>query len=226
MSETPEKRQIYYIPDNYIKENRIHIGQLSFRLRYLIDSVVLSLILGIFALIFILLLMRNTSFSSKMTVAIIICGPGFLAGQIGYNGDPISTAFSSFMKWRKSNSIRLYNTSPRLLGSDPVKAMQGATGRDTIVEAVTNMRESMRKKAEVGELVEGENFEFEYDPSIDDYLEENGDFESQESVPDDSFTEVTIDSEWDPNSVQYMFSSDGYNEPDEEEINLSDYETN
>ena len=226
MSETPEKRQIYYIPDNYIKENRIHIGQLSFRLRYLIDSVVLSLILGVFALIFILLLMRNTSVSSKMTVAIIICGPGFLAGQIGYNGDPISTAFSSFMKWRKSNSIRLYNTSPRLLGADPVKAMQGATGRDTIVEAVTNMRESMRKKAEVGELVEGENFEFEYDPSIDDYLEENGDFESQESVPDDSFTEVTIDSEWDPNSVQYMFSSDGYNEPDEEEINLSDYETN
>ena len=50
MTEPHETRQIYFIPDNYIKENRIHIGQLSLRLRYLIDSILLSLIFGVLAL--------------------------------------------------------------------------------------------------------------------------------------------------------------------------------
>lgn len=226
MAETPEKRQVYYIPDNYIKENRVHVGQLSFRVRYLVDSLILTLISGVFALLFIFLVMKNTSFSSKLTVGLIICGPGFLIGQIGYNGDPISTAFSSFLKWRKTSSIRLYNTTPRLLGSDPVKAIQSSTGRDTIVEAVSNMRDSMKKKAEDGKLVEGENFEFEYDPSIDDYLDENGDFAASDEEVIEDIGDVSIDSDWDPNAVQYLYSSDGYFEPDEEEINLSDYETN
>ena len=226
MAETPEKRQVYYIPDNYIKENRIHIGQLSFRLRYLLDSFILTLISGIFGLLFIVLVMKNASVSTKLTVALIICGPGFLLGQIGYNGDPISTAFANFLKWRNTSAIYLYNTTPRLLGSDPVKAMQGPTGRDSIVEAVSNMRESMRRKAEEGELIEGESFAFEYDPSIDDYLEDNGDFESSDADLSTDLIDIHIDSEWDTSDVQYVFSPDGYYEPDEDEINLSDYETN
>lgn len=225
MAETPEKRQVYYIPDNYISESRIHIGQMSFRVRNLIDSVALTLFFGIFAAAFILLAMKGTSTSSKITAAIIICGPGFLLGQIGYNGDPISTTISNFFKWKKSNGIRLYNTTPRLLGSDPVKAMtENSNGRDAIVDAVSNMRENRRKKLEQNGLVEGENFEFEYDPSIDDYLDENGDFADSDKAQD--HVDIELNSEWNPDAVSFVFSSDGYNEPDEEEINLSDYETN
>lgn len=225
MADAPEKRQVYYIPDNYIGESRVHIGQMSFRVRNLIDSIALTLFFGIFAAAFILLVMKGTSTSSKITAAIIICGPGFLLGQIGYNGDPISTTISNFFKWKKSNGIRLYNTTPRLLGSDPVKAMQeGGNGRDAIVDAVTNMRENRRKKLEQNGLVEGENFEFEYDPSIDDYLDENGDYADSDKAQE--HVDIQLDSDWNPDAVSFVFSSDGYNEPDEEEINLSDYETN
>ena len=47
MADTPDKRQIYYIPYNYIGESRLHIGQTSLRVRYLADSLILSLCLGV-----------------------------------------------------------------------------------------------------------------------------------------------------------------------------------
>ena len=52
MAETPDKRQIYYIPENYISESRIHLGQSSLRIRYLVDSAALSFVLGLFAALF------------------------------------------------------------------------------------------------------------------------------------------------------------------------------
>ena len=156
-------------------------------------------------------------------MAIIVCGPGFVLGQIGYNGDPISTTVKNLLAWRKNNEIRIYNTNPRLLGTDPVKALQDdASGRDTMVEVYANFRESMRKNAEEGEMVEGENFEFQFDPGIDSYLDENGDYE--DGSDPDSF-ELEIDSEPNIENIRFVFSSDGYFEPDEESINLSDFET-
>lgn len=80
----------------------------------------------------------------------------------------------------------------------------------------------MRKNAEEGEMVEGENFEFQFDPGIDSYLDENGDYE--DGSDPDSF-ELEIDSEPNIENIRFVFSSDGYFEPDEESINLSDFET-
>ena len=54
MAEIADKRQIYYIPDNYISESRVHIGQMTIRVRYLIDSLILTAILGVFAVFFIM----------------------------------------------------------------------------------------------------------------------------------------------------------------------------
>ena len=200
MAEIADKRQIYYIPDNYISESRVHIGQMTIRVRYLIDSLILTAILGVFAVFFIMFAMPNTGTSAKLTVAIIVCGPGFVLGQIGYNGDPISTTIKNLLAWRKNNE----------------------SGRDTMVEVYANFRESMRKNAEEGEMVEGENFEFQFDPGIDSYLDENGDYE--DGSDPDSF-ELEIDSEPNIENIRFVFSSDGYFEPDEESINLSDFET-
>ena len=83
MTETPDKRQIYYIPENYISESRIHLGQSSLRVRYLVDSAGLSLVLGLFAVLIISLTMKSAGVQAKITVGLIICGPGFLIGQIG-----------------------------------------------------------------------------------------------------------------------------------------------
>ena len=223
MSESAEKREVYYIPDNYISESRFHIGQMTVRVRYLIDSLILTAILGVFALLFVLLVMADSGTSAKLTVAVIICGPGFVAGQIGYNGDPVSTTLKHLLAWSRSSDVRLYNTNPRLLGTDPVKALQEETdGRNTMAEVYSNFRDSLRRTAEEGELVEGENFEFRYDPGIDGYLNNNGDYEdggNSESFELESSTDSDID------SIRFVFSADGYNEQDEEEINLSDYET-
>ena len=124
----------------------------------------------------------------------------------------------------KTNEIRLYNTNPRLLGTDPIKALQeDAGGRDAMIEVYTNIRETMRRNAVEGEMVEGEDYEFRFDPGIDNYLEDNGDY-NEERVRDNP--EVEISSEPDIGKIRFVFSSDGYNEPEEEDINISDYETN
>jgi hypothetical protein len=197
---------------------------MAVRVRYLIDSLAMTAFLGVFAFIFIMLVMPEAGVSAKLTVAVIICGPGFVLGQVGYNGDPISTTLKNLLKWRKNNEIRLYNTNPRLLGTDPIKALQeDAGGRDAMIEVYTNIRETMRRNAVEGEMVEGEDYEFRFDPGIDNYLEDNGDY-NEERVRDNP--EVEISSEPDIGKIWFVFSSDGYNEPEDEDINISDYETN
>ena len=91
-----------------------------------------------------------------------------------------------------------------------------------MAEVYSNFRDSLRRTAEEGELVEGENFEFRYDPGIDGYLNNNGDYE--DGGNSESF-ELEISTDSDIDSIRFVFSADGYNEQDEEEINLSDYET-
>ena len=224
MSETTEKRQVYFIPDNYISESKLHIGQMAVRVRYLIDSLAMTAALGIIAFTFIILVLPDAAVSAKVTVAVIICGPGFVLGQVGYNGDPLSTTLKHLIKWRKNNEIRLYNTNPRLLGTDPVRALQeDAGGRDAMIEVYTNIRESMRRNAVEGEMVEGEDYEFRFDPGIDNYLDDNGDY-AEEGNQD--IQEVEISSEPDIGKIKFVFSADGYNEPEEDDINISDYETN
>lgn len=223
MSELSEKRQVYYIPENYISESRLHIGQMTVRVRYLIDSLIISAVLGVVAFLFILLVMPDAGSSAKLTAAVIICGPGFVAGQIGYNGDPVSTTLKHLYKWLKNSEIRLYNTNPRLLGTDPVKALQEEnSSRDTMAELYSNFRESMRRGADEGEMVEGETFEFRFDPGIDGYLDDNGDYGSKE---DSENLELEINTDSDIDNIHFVFSADGYNEQDEEEINISDFET-
>ena len=197
---------------------------MAVRVRYLIDSLAMTAFLGVFAFTFIMLALPDAGVSAKLTVAVIMCGPGFVLGQVGYNGDPISTTLKNLLKWRKNNEIRLYNTNPRLLGTDPIKALQeDAGGRDAMIEVYTNIRESMRRNAVEGEMVEGEDYEFRFDPGIDNYLEDNGDY-AEESGRDNP--EVEISSEPDIGKIQFVFSADGYNEPEDEDINISDYETN
>ena len=183
MAETTDKRQIYYIPYNYISESRLHVGQTSIRVRYLIDSLILSLILGIVAVLIILLAMEGTSVQARLTVALIICGPGFILGQIGYNGDPIS-----------------------------------------VTDAFSKVQEKRKQKQREKNQVDGIDFEFEYDPGIDNYLEDNGDYTDQNGKNYD----IEIGSGNDLDHMRFFYNTDGYNDDDTEEefFNPSDFETN
>lgn len=166
----------YYIPDNFWGESRVFNGQ--FRTRNLIDSVLLSLVmLLVLGVPIIFFALRGAAVQVKVTALIIIIAPGFLLGQVGYNGDPFSTFLKNLMSWRKISETRLYNSNPRLLGTDPVKAMyEGERGIDKILDAVQNFQEGRIAKKTAETYVEGETFEFEYDPNIDDFLHDSGDF--------------------------------------------------
>ena len=73
----------------------------------------------------------------------------------------------------------MFNSKPRLLGTDPVKSM---TSSKTLAEKFMAKREEMQKnrveKMMQEEMVEGKTFVFDYDPGIDGYTKDNGDYES------------------------------------------------
>ena len=72
--------------------------------------------------------------------------------------------------------------------------------------------------------MDGIEFEFEYDPGIDDYLEDNGDYTDRTT---DNY-DIEIGSGNDLDHVRLFYNSDGYkdDDPDEEYYNPSDFETN
>lgn len=181
MSDSLENRpSIYYIPENFLGESRILNGQI--RVRYLVDSIALSAILAaIFGLPILLLAVPGATFNVKITVLVICIAPGFLAGQIGCNGDPISVFLINVYRWRKKRQVRLYNERPRLLGTDPVKALyESNRGMDKVVGFVQNMQEKRIEIKTSEVFVEGETFEFQYDPGIDGYLEDTGDYDDDQ----------------------------------------------
>ena len=88
------------------------------------------------------------------------------------------------------------------------------------------MKKLKKRKQKQNEknLVDGVDFEFEYDPGIDDYLEDNGDYTDQ----NDKNYDIEIGSGDDLDHVRFFYNSDGYNDddPEEEYYNPSDFETN
>ena len=216
MAEAPDTGEIYYIPENFIGESRIWQGRI--RTRYLIDSVILGLLGGIIGIVLLFTVMANADISAKITVAVITLAPGILLGQLGYNGDPISVAFMNFLSWRKNNQIRLFNTNMRLLGTDPVKAIsEMETGKDKLVSKYQSWIEKKREEKESQEYVEGETFEFEEDPDMEAYTEENGDYDDEsEGGFTDSVNRVEISSGSDLDALDELFGS--FDDDEEEEL--------
>lgn len=200
-----ETRQIYYIPENYIGESRIWQGRI--RTRYLIDSIILGAFGGIFGLILLLTVLANSTISVKITGFIITVAPGVLIGQLGYNGDPVSVAFVNFLQWRKSRQIRLFNPNMKLLGTDPVKAIsESESGKDRIVSKYQSWQDKRREKKESEQYIEGETFEFQDDPDIDNYTGDNVDYaDGAHSSLSDEKVEVSITSGNDLDDLDDLF---------------------
>lgn len=200
MSENEEKRQtIYYIPENFFGESRIFGGRI--RVRYLIDSVVLCLIVGIAITAPVMkYLVNEQPFNVKAMVFVMTLAPGFLIGQTGWNGDPISVFLLNYIRWLSNRQVKIYNETPRLLGTDPVKAIhESKKNLDMVVGIVqtTQQKRIDKKNAEV--YIEGETFEFQYDPGIDGYTEDVGDYS------DDSLHDINT---WPSTNIQIDAGSD------------------
>ena len=210
---------IYYIPENFLGESRILNGQI--RTRYLIDSIALSIIFAaVIALPLLLFVLNDASFNVKVTLLVIIIAPGFLAGQIGYNGDPISVFLINFFKWRKQRQVRIYNENPRMLGTDPVKALyEQNKGMDKIVSFVQTTQQKRIDKKNAEQYVEGETFEFQYDPGIDNYLEDTGDYSDEATGDENSWptSNVSISSGSDLDGLESLLSDDWYSDLNQSE---------
>ena len=217
MSEgTESKPTIYYIPENFLGESRIFGGRI--RVRYLVDSIILSLILAMLVTTpLMMFVLKGQPFNVRIAVIVISVAPGFLLGQIGYNGDPISVFFLNLIKWARQKQTRLFNETPRLLGTDPVKALyENNKGMDKVVNFIQETQEKRIAKKNAEEFIEGETFEFQYDPGIDGYTEDVGDY-SDASLGDENtwpVSDLQISSGGDLGGLASLLMGDGYNEPE------------
>ena len=226
MDENKQQRVIYYIPDNFISDAKLRIGQISIEGKYLVDILILGGIGLVIGLLFAFFVMKDASVSTRVSVIAVFAAPGAILGYVGYNGDPISKTVKSFISWRKNNEIKIYNPNPRLMGTDAVKARNAEVkSRDKLVSMYQDFKEKQMEKKREDNLVEGENFQFAYDADVDDYLDDNGDFSNFQNS-DGSF-DINISGS-DINETFYKISKDGYNdfdEDEEEEYYQSDFET-
>lgn len=203
---------VYYIPENFMGESRFWQGRI--RTRYAIDSLILGIFpLGILGLWLSLSVMKNMDVEPRIMVAILLLAPGFILGQIGFNGDPISVALLNIIEWYKDRQINLFNPNMRLLGTDPVKVMlEENASKDAIVRKFNEMQQARIERMMNMKLVEGETFEYAYDPGIDDYTDDNGDY-TREPAPGE--VDVSIERQFDMDMLSSVyFGGDGYMEPE------------
>jgi hypothetical protein len=218
------KRQIYYIPDNFIAEQKIRVGQLSLDIKYGFDMLIFGGIGFLIGLLIKTYLLPNLAKAQTISLYMMCMAPGLLIGYMGFNGDPISQAIKSFFSWKQNNSIKIFNPNPRLLGTDAVKAMADVeTTRDKLVDKLNEFKEKQIEKRKESDLVEGENFTFAYDQAVDDYLDDNGDYSNFQNS-DGSFDINISGGGLDDNN--FFYSRDGYNDDDddEKEYYQSDFE--
>lgn len=206
--------RVYYIPDNFIGESRILGGRIN--VRYLFDAVVLA------ALFFLLLgapiallAMKNAPTQYRIGVAIISAAPGIMLGMAGFNGDPFSVFLVNVFSWLKQSAVRIYNENPRRLGTDPVKASYEARKRmDKFVTMVEDYQQARIDKKNAEEFIEGKTFNFQYDPSIDGYLKDTGDYTDDAIGSGDYWpvADIEIESGSDLDGLESLLNSDWYNE--------------
>lgn len=166
MAEITDRRQIYYIPDNYIEEGRILQG--SVKVKNLIQGICIALPMGLLGWAL------GSSLKAKIVLTIVLAGPLLLIGVIGYNGDSLFTVFKSFNEWRKGKSMKLYNPKPTPFYVSPTETIFATEQtRDKIVGAYEERQKRRIEEHLNQNYVEGENFVFADDPTVQKYHDES-----------------------------------------------------
>lgn len=149
-----EKIRTYDIPDNFIDESRILSGM--FKTRNFIEGAAMALLAAIPAM-----LIPASDLNVRIVILVAICGPFFLLGNAGYNGDPISTTIFHAKVWYQNRGIMLYNANSRALKESPLEYMENTElPRDKLVDMVNSWKRAHRQKNEEMVYIEGETFEF------------------------------------------------------------------
>lgn len=163
-----EKIRTYDIPDNFIDESRMLNGM--FKTRNFIEGLIMALIAAVPAM-----LIPASTFNIRIVILVSICGPFFLLGNAGYNGDPISATFRHARAWRKGRGVMLYNANTRALKESPLTHMENTPqARDKLVEMVDSWKNARRLRSKNMVYIEGETFEFVEDDDLSSlYADDN-----------------------------------------------------
>lgn len=166
MAELSEKRQVYYIPDNYIEEGRILQG--TIKVKNLIQGAILALPFGLLGW------GLGSELKVKIVLAIVLAGPLLCFGIVGYNGDALFTVVKSFKDWRKNAGIKLYNPNPTPFYVSPTDTIFATEPtKDRLVGAYEDKQKKRIEEHLNQTMIEGQNFEFADDPTIKKYHDES-----------------------------------------------------
>lgn len=157
-----EQASVYYIPDNFIDESRILRG--LFKTRNFVEGLAMALFVAIFAW-----LIPAGSVNVRIFVLVSVCGPFFLLGYHGFNGDPFTVSVNNAYTWLQNRAIMLYNNKNRALAKSPLDAMmEQELLQDKIVDTLDDYVETRRRRMASKLYIEGETFEFEDDAELFD----------------------------------------------------------
>ena len=155
-----ETFKTYPIPDNFVDDSRVIKGM--FRRNNFIEGIILALIMLPIAM-----LVPVSTSSLRITAIILCCGPFFLLGIVGINGDTFFTFVRNFFAWRGNRTMMIYNSTPRALIKSPLEAlMETETAKDKLIDTYERFRDKQKMKNAGVSLIEGVNFEFEDDPML------------------------------------------------------------
>ena len=124
MAVQEEFHKTYQIPENFVDDSRIIKGM--FRTKNFIEAVLLVL----FSLVPAMLIPLDT-ITQRITTIILICGPFFVLGVVGINGDTFFSFVKQMRSWRAKRCLMLYNSSPHAIYKTPLDAlMESETAKD------------------------------------------------------------------------------------------------
>ena len=150
--------QNYIIPVNFKEAGHLFNGMIP--VRNVVDAVVLAL-LG--------LLLTNllpVSGMAKLSISILFAGLLGMLGIAGIGGLPLSGWFSVLIRWGRNRKPKMYN---RHGGAYTVSAAELMLQQTQLRDAVAGIldRLSAKMAGHTVDYVEGENFEFSYDPDLE-----------------------------------------------------------
>lgn len=166
MAELNERRQVYYIPDNYMEDGRILQG--AIKVKNLIEGALLAapfIFLGIGL---------GNELKMKIVLALVFGGPILCFGIIGYNGDALFTVVKSFKNWKQNKCLKVYNPKPTPFYVSPTdKIFATELAKDKVVAAIEDRQTRIMEEHMNQQLIEGETFEFAADPTVEKYHDES-----------------------------------------------------
>ena len=173
---------VYTIPENFIDEGRIIKGM--FKTRNFIEGVVMALVVAIFAN-----MIPAGDFTVKITIMVAFCGPFFMLGINGFNGDSVfQTARNAYM-WLKARTVVLYNGRARALVKSPLEyMMEQEAPADKLLDYMERLKQKRIEKRSANAYVENVNFRFADDSDLAEiYADATEDDDGTEGrVPEDA----------------------------------------